>query len=105
MSAICRPAQMKYLPEIREFVAAAGNRYDLSPDDIFALKLAADEVCTNIIEYGYPAGEPGLVSLTLLDILFQREPVAFRSLFKFKDDLTEAMTAFMQRRKPVFRGQ
>jgi len=63
--AICRPAQLRYLPEIRDFVAAAGNRYDLSPDDIFALKLAADEVCTNIIEHGYPAGEPGLVSIFL----------------------------------------
>ena len=40
-----------------------GQHNRLSHDDIFAFKLAVDEICTNIITYGYQGNKPGLLSL------------------------------------------
>ncbi|MGD8406944.1 MAG: ATP-binding protein, partial [Anaerolineales bacterium] len=34
-----------------------------SHDDVFAFKLAAEELCANIIQYGYEGTDPGLISM------------------------------------------
>ena len=61
--AICRPADITVLDELRHFVEAAANFSNLKQEDVFAFKLAADELCTNIIQYGFEGREPGLLSL------------------------------------------
>src|SRR6185369_1896593 len=61
--AICRPARLEALAELRDFVEAAARYEGLGADDVFPLKLAVDELCTNIIQYGYAGRAPGLLSL------------------------------------------
>ncbi len=61
---ICRPARMDVLEELRDFVEAASNFSGMARDAMFAFKLAADEICTNIIQYGYEGAEPGVLSLS-----------------------------------------
>jgi len=62
--AICRTANINVLEELRHFVESAATFCGLTRDDVFAYKLAADELCTNIIQYGFQGREPGLISLT-----------------------------------------
>lgn len=61
--AICRPADINILGELREFVEAATEHCRLPAEDGFAFKLAVDELCANIIQYGYEDREPGMLSL------------------------------------------
>ncbi|PWB72258.1 MAG: hypothetical protein C3F07_12320 [Anaerolineales bacterium] len=62
--AICRTARIEYLEELRNFAEAAARHSGLSADDVFAFKLSVDELCTNIIQYGFEGREPGLLSLS-----------------------------------------
>ena len=62
--AICRTAKMSVLEELRNFVESAASVSGLPREDVFAFKLAADELCTNIIQYGFEGREPGLLSLS-----------------------------------------
>jgi serine/threonine-protein kinase RsbW len=55
---------MNVLGELRNFVESAATHSGLRPDDVFAFKLVVDEICTNIIQYGYEGREPGLLSLS-----------------------------------------
>lgn len=41
------------LAQISEFIADAAEDADFSPSEIYAIKLAVDEACTNIIEHAY----------------------------------------------------
>ncbi len=61
--AICRVARLDALGELRDFAEGAANHSGLSHDDAFAFKLAAEELCANIIQYGYEGAEPGLISM------------------------------------------
>jgi len=61
--AICRIAQLDMLGELRDFVESAAGHSGLSHEDTFAFKLAVEEICVNIIQYGYEGKEPGLLSL------------------------------------------
>jgi sigma-B regulation protein RsbU (phosphoserine phosphatase) len=61
--AICRVARMDVLSELRDFTEQAAMYCRLSHDDIFAFKLVTEEICANIIQYGYEGVEPGLLSL------------------------------------------
>ena len=61
--AICRVARLEALGELRDFAEGAASHSRLSRDDVFAFKLAAEELCANIIQYGYEDTEPGLISL------------------------------------------
>ncbi len=87
--AICRVADLKILAELRDFVEAASAKYDLSHDDVLAFKLAAEEVCTNIIQHGYPDREPGVISLS-----FEKQDALARLIIRddglsFSPDLIE----------------
>jgi serine/threonine-protein kinase RsbW len=62
--AICRTAHIQVLEELRHFVESAATYSGLKPEHVFAFKLSVDEICTNIIQYGYEGREPGLLSLT-----------------------------------------
>jgi len=61
---IRRPAQLQILADLREFAAAAARQCGLSDEDIFAFKLASEEICTNIIQYGFDGDEPGSIEIT-----------------------------------------
>ena len=61
--AICRRADINHLSELRDFVESAALHVGLNNEDTFAFKLAVDELCANIIQYGYEGAEPGLLSL------------------------------------------
>jgi serine phosphatase RsbU (regulator of sigma subunit)/anti-sigma regulatory factor (Ser/Thr protein kinase) len=61
--AICRIADTKALSELREFAERAAIECNLSHDIVFAFKLATEEICTNIIQYGYEGENSGLISL------------------------------------------
>jgi serine/threonine-protein kinase RsbW len=62
--AICRTAHMSALTELRDFVESAARHSGLSDENVFAFKLSVDELCTNIIQYGYEGREPGMLSLS-----------------------------------------
>ena len=61
--AICRVARLNVLGELRDFAEGAASYSGLSHDDVFAFKLAVEELCANIIQYGYEGTEPGLISI------------------------------------------
>jgi len=61
--ALCRVARLNVLGELRDFAEQAARYSGLSHEDVFAFKLATEEICANIIQYGYEGGEPGLLSL------------------------------------------
>ncbi len=56
-------ARLESLPRLRAFVEDACARVRADPASTFALKLAVDEACTNIIVHAPPAGEPIHVTL------------------------------------------
>jgi len=60
---ICRKAELENLGELREFIESAGQYCGLTHDEIFPFKLAVDELCANIIQYGFEDREPGMLSL------------------------------------------
>jgi PAS domain S-box-containing protein len=62
--AICRPAELGMLDELREFIEAAASHSGLDAQETFAFKLSADEILTNIIQHGYQSQEPGLIALS-----------------------------------------
>jgi len=62
--AICRRAELNILTELRDFVESAAVHSGLNAEDTFAFKLVVDELCANIIQYGYKGREPGLLSLS-----------------------------------------
>jgi serine/threonine-protein kinase RsbW len=55
---------MDALAELRDFVESAATHSGLNTDLVFAFKLSVDELCTNIIQYGYEGREPGMLSLS-----------------------------------------
>jgi sigma-B regulation protein RsbU (phosphoserine phosphatase) len=61
--AICRIAQLDNLGELRGFAEQAAQHSGLNHEDAFAFKLATEEICANIIQYGYEDSKPGFISL------------------------------------------
>ena len=47
------PGRYTSLPEISDFVARAAQDAGLDSKGVYAVRLAVDEACTNIIEHGY----------------------------------------------------
>jgi sigma-B regulation protein RsbU (phosphoserine phosphatase) len=58
-----RKAELSALREMRDFVEAAATYSNLARNQVFAFKLAADELCSNIIQYGFEGRQPGTISL------------------------------------------
>ena len=63
--AICRAARLKFVPEIRAFAEAAVSYEGVSGDAGFAVKSSVDEICTNIVEHGYPDRDDGVLAVFL----------------------------------------
>ena len=47
------PGRYASLAEIGEFIGLAAQAAGFDSKDVYAIKLAVDEACTNIIEHGY----------------------------------------------------
>jgi anti-sigma regulatory factor (Ser/Thr protein kinase) len=63
-AAIRCEGRLENLRPLLEFVDRACARAGLAPDDAFAVRLAVEEVCTNIITHGYRGGAEEPVILT-----------------------------------------
>lgn len=61
---ITRAAELESLSVFRDFIAACCSRHDVPDKNVFDLKLAVDEACTNIIEHGYKGMDPGSIILS-----------------------------------------
>lgn len=62
--AICRPAKLSMLGDLRQFVESAAQHSGLNSEDVFSFKLSAEEILTNIMQYGYEGKDPGLIALS-----------------------------------------
>jgi serine phosphatase RsbU (regulator of sigma subunit)/anti-sigma regulatory factor (Ser/Thr protein kinase) len=63
---ICRKADMVYLEELRSFVEKTAVYKGLKKEIIFDFKLAAEEVCSNIIQYGFKEASPGIIKICFI---------------------------------------
>jgi serine/threonine-protein kinase RsbW len=59
-----REAHLENLQVIRDFVEDACRRAGVEHAAAFEVKLAVDEVCSNIIEHGYAGREPGPIGVS-----------------------------------------
>lgn len=80
--AVCRPAKMEVLGELRNFVESAARYAGLANDDVFSFKIAVDELCANIIGYGFEKDEAGLISLEF-DVVDDTAQLKIRDNGKF----------------------
>jgi serine/threonine-protein kinase RsbW len=60
---ITREARLENLPALLQFVSDACQDAGASAGDEFAVKLAVEEACVNIILHGYAGREPGPIAL------------------------------------------
>ena len=58
-----RDARPEQLPALLEFIERACAGADLPDDVAFAVRLAAEEACTNVIRHGYRGVAPGPVAV------------------------------------------
>jgi serine/threonine-protein kinase RsbW len=58
------PGQYDSLAKISDFVALGAQEAGLSSKDVYAVRLAVDEACTNIIEHGYGGESVGKIECT-----------------------------------------
>lgn len=66
-AAIVRPARRDQLPALLAFVAQACDRASLAAEDAWAVRLAAEEACSNVIDHAYASradGGPVTIRLT-----------------------------------------
>ena len=47
------PAEVDYLPALRQFMSKIGEKYSLTKHEINAFRISIDEAATNIIKHGY----------------------------------------------------
>lgn len=67
---ICCAAEPNSLPIMRGYIDATCDRFPhISAQACYDLKLAVDEACTNVIQYGYAGMNPGTLILA-----FEIEP-------------------------------
>jgi serine/threonine-protein kinase RsbW len=64
MQELSIPSELKFLEDVSEFVLKAAQAANLGEDATYKLRLAVDEIATNIILHGYhEAGENGQLVL------------------------------------------
>lgn len=62
-SSISRPGRIEELPVLVDHVREACVRAGADPSAAFDLRLAVEEVCMNLIRYGYAGREPGPIEI------------------------------------------
>jgi serine/threonine-protein kinase RsbW len=60
------PGRMDSIPTLLEFVKSECEKLDSDGLTTFAVKLAVEEACVNIIEHGYGAERAGPITVTML---------------------------------------
>lgn len=65
-------ADVHSLEKMRSFVAEVCRALGLNGDELWAVQLAADEACSNVLEHAY-AGRPGL-----MEVEVEGEPLGIR---------------------------
>jgi anti-sigma regulatory factor (Ser/Thr protein kinase) len=63
--AIRRPATLDQLPALVEFVRQACERSGADASSCFALRLAVEEVCMNLMRHAYRGREPGPIEVAV----------------------------------------
>jgi len=63
-SEITREARLENLPAFLHFISSECERAGASVSDEFAVKLAVEEACVNVMTHGYAGREPGPISVT-----------------------------------------
>lgn len=61
-----REARPEHLAELLGFIEAACRAADVSEDVAFAVRLASEEACTNVIKHAYPHHASGSICLHIL---------------------------------------
>ena len=56
---LCVPGRFESLDALREFAGEAAREAGLDKDGVYAVQLAVDEACSNIIEHGYGSEDQG----------------------------------------------
>lgn len=64
MPTVVFPGRYQSLSEIRDFVVNLAKKAEFNDRDIYALELAVDEACSNIIEHAYGGENRGDIELT-----------------------------------------
>lgn len=57
-------ANVEQLGTIRDFVAQEGHKLGLDGQELYALQLAVDEACANVVLHGY-GGEGGVLEISI----------------------------------------
>ncbi|MEJ2543772.1 MAG: ATP-binding protein [Calditrichaceae bacterium] len=60
------PAEIKYLPKIRNYIEYRALQKNYSEKIIHAVKLATEEVCTNVIRHGYKDIKNGTIQIEVI---------------------------------------
>ncbi len=63
MAKLARPAEMKSLRELLEFISVCARETEISEKSIRKLELAAEEALVNIFRYAYPEGSTGILEV------------------------------------------
>ena len=64
-ASIRRPATLDHLPALVEFVRGACAAAGADASSCFALRLAVEEVCTNLMRHAYRGGAPGPIEVSV----------------------------------------
>jgi serine/threonine-protein kinase RsbW len=64
MVTVIFPGRLESLADIRDYVVQAAKRAGFNEKDVYAVELAVDEACTNIIEHAYGNKGVGEIELT-----------------------------------------
>lgn len=57
------PAVLDSVPLLLAFIDEACARHDVDRESAFAVRLAVDEVCTNLVRHGYAGWAPGPIAI------------------------------------------
>lgn len=82
MATLKFPAKFTSLAEIGVFVVRQAEEAGLDNEGVYAVQLAVDEACTNIIEHGY-AGKNGGMIVCTCEVLFDGLRVTLEDQGKF----------------------
>jgi anti-sigma regulatory factor (Ser/Thr protein kinase) len=66
-STIVHPGTRENLPRFLRFIEDACARIDASAETRYALRLAVEEVCTNLIDHGYRGHPAGPIEVAVYD--------------------------------------
>ena len=62
---LCVSSSLKTLAEISDFVVSVADKWDIGDTALFAMQMAVDEACANVIEHAYGGSADGTICVTL----------------------------------------